>query len=210
MSVALAKFVPKVALEVSGCARPIMVDAIRTAIIEFCEVSNAWKEWSEPISVRASERAIEYDHPDKARVIKVLAARFNDEDLEPIIPGRADDLYPRWDIDLAGDPEVFFLRTRDEARLCPHPSVDGELVFEATLRPSEDSTSVADFLWLDHGQAIANGAKAHLMAMANQDWTNPARAVQLRQIFLDVANSLNIGQTVGFSRARLRTRLENR
>lgn len=212
MSKALTLFVPKVAIEVSMCPRPIILDAVRQACIEFCELSNVWKEWLDPIAVSTTERAIEVAHPDKARIIKVLDARFTDvtDPLTPIIPSKANELYSGWDTDLSGEPEAIFLRTIDEIRLCPHPDTAGDLTIEATLKPSEDSLVVDDKLWLDHAQIIANGAKAHLMAQHNVEWSNPQRAAQLKSMFESAARSLNIAQAVGHTRARFRTRLENR
>lgn len=211
MSKALTLFVPLVAMEVPMVPRPIHIAAIRQACMEFCKLSNAWKEWLDTLTISSTERAIEVEHPDKARIVKVLNARFNNVDMDFITPAEANEKYPGWDVDLSGDPKALFLRTRDELRLCPHPSVDGgALDIEAVLMPSQDAISVADFLYLDHSQAIADGTKAYLMEQANQPWTNPQRAAQLRGKFESAANSLNVGQTVGFTRARLRTRLENR
>lgn len=210
MTTALSKFVPKVAIEVPMCPRPVIIEAIRQACIQFCELSNAWKEWLDPISVNTTERAIEVEHPDGARIIKVLAAKFDDEDIDFILPSKANADYPGWDVDLSGTPEAVFLRTRDEARLCPHPDAAGELVLECTLRPTEEAISIADFIWFDHAQTIAAGAKAYLMAQVGQPWTNQARAVQLQNEFEGKSNSANVGQTVGYTRARLRTTLENR
>lgn len=213
MSAALTKFVPKVAVEVAECPRPVMIDAIRQACIDFCVRSNAWKEWLDPIVVSSTERAIEVEHPDKARIIKVLDARFTDVDdpLSLILPSKANELYPGWDIDLEGTPEALFLRSPDEIRLCPHPDTDGdELTLEATLRPSEDSVNVGDILWTDHAQVIADGAKARLMQQVNVPWHNPGRAAQLQTQFESAANSLNVAQAVGYTTARLRTTLENR
>lgn len=210
MSVLLTKFATKVAVEVANCPRPIIVEAVLQACIQFCDLSNAWKEWLDPIAVSTTERAIEIEHPDKARVIKVLNARFDDKKIDPILPNDADRLYPGWDIDLSGTVESIFLRTRDEARLCPHPDADGDLVLEATLRPSEDSISVADFIYYDHAQTIAKGAKAYLMAQVGHKWSNPARAQQLQSEFEASASSENVAQTVGHTRARIRSTLENR
>lgn len=211
MSKALTLFIPKVAVEVGSCPRPIMIDAIKQTIVRFCELSNSWKETLPAIPVLTTVRAIVVTHPSLARVLKILRANYNATGiLSPIIPSRADELYPNWDIDLSGSPEVIFMVSDDEIRLAPHPSVAANLVVEAVLRPSEDTTVVPDFIWLTHAQLIADGAKAHLMAQFGVDWSNPERAKQLQEQFDAGAMSLNVAQGTGYTRARLRSRLENR
>lgn len=208
MSTPLTRFIPKVAIEVPGAARDILIDAIRISCTTFCNISHIWKEWLDPIQVTATERVIEVEHPSDARVLKILNSRFNNAKLKLISPNAADMMYPRWDIDLVGTPKVLFLRSDDEFRLAPHGA--GVLVVEAVLRPSEAANSVADVLYTSHVQAIANGAKAHLMAMANVPWSNPIRAMQLNAEFEHAMHVASNTQAAGFVRAPVRSTLEYR
>ena len=215
MSKALTLFLPKVALEISMAPQIVLLDAVRESCIKFCKLSHIWKEWLDPISVITTERAIQIEHPDNARVMKVLRARFYTDAsaqtiLSPITPNSADVDHPGWDVDLSGEPASIFLDSDDEIRIAPHPATAGYISMQAVLRPSEASTSVADVLYLAHYQIIADGAKAHLMAQAGVDWTNPNRAAQLKEEFESAARSLNVAQATGFTRSRLRSRLENR
>lgn len=207
---ALTLFLNKVRLEVPQCPRPIMIDAIRQSAIEFCKLSLTWKEWLDPITIVSTERAIEIPHPDDARVFKLLDGKYDDEQLAAITPKKAEEDYVGWEVDLEGDPAVFFMTSTDEVRLAPHPTDGLDLVLYAALRPTETTTKLPDFLYLDHLNTIAMGAKALLMEQINVPWHNPKRAMQLKDKFEDLARQMNVAQTVGYSRARLRTRQENR
>lgn len=205
-----SQFVPLVSLECPMVPRDLAIHAIREATVRFCELSMAWQAEQDPWDVSSTEREIEVNHPDSARVFKIMSATFDDEIVEPTTTKAMDELYPDWRTTETGTPEYVLMTGLDVAALIPHPDADGDLVVWACLKPSHDAIETEDFLYIDHREAIADGAKAYLMALTGKPWSNPMRALQLKELADSAARAQNVAKTTGHTRARLRTGFVNR
>ena len=51
MTVALETFIPDIAVECSGASNPLILSAVRTAVIEFCRKSLYWQEETDPVPI---------------------------------------------------------------------------------------------------------------------------------------------------------------
>ena len=156
-------FLPLVLAEVPGCPDITATSRIRNAVRDFCEKTWVWQEVV-PYETEQGEREIFVYIPRDSRLV---AVRYLIKEGQSIAV-----------------PDELFIRAQR------YP-VEGEWEQEESkekearviLKPHEDSTSCPDFLYNDHSEAIAYGAKAKLMSMSTMPWYNPQLAMLNIQLF---------------------------
>lgn len=203
------EFIPTLSPHVKQCPQPVMLDALRRAGRDFCTQSKVWQETLDDVLIVPSEREIEVEHPDDARVVAPLDCYF---DANPITARTSRQLareYQNWRLE-SGTPLYLTLDNPDVMRLCPHPSVQGTLTPRVVLAPALDGDEVPDWLYEEHRDAINYGAAAILKAIGNEAWTDLPGVAFHEDKFRDGINKAFADQSRGFSGARIRTTLEYR
>lgn len=195
---ALAAFIPYVAPEVPGCPEPLMEDAIRRACIEFCRRSEILRE---ALSVST---VTEQDYvtlaPVGGDVARVYDVMIDDVPLDRT--RRAD--YPN-DGD-TGEPDFYYVEGLDVLRLYPVPDAVYTLDVNVVVMPGSAATEVDDILLSQHRYTIAAGARAALLSMANQPWSNPAEGEKNATLFMRQTDKARTRTAKGGTNAPLRTR----
>lgn len=212
MSVNWSEFLPNVRLEAPMAPHGILIAAVRDAAVTFCKESQAWREKLEPTIIAVDSKEIEVEHPDGARVHRIINARYGSIDLNMPDSLALDATDPGWLDDDAetGTPHSIILLSDDSIRLVKHPSYEDELKLRAVLKPSKTSEAGPDFLYLSHCELIEKGAKAKLLELTKVPWSDPGRALQLNEQFILGARSEGINAVRGFTRAPIRTTCEYR
>ncbi len=184
MTTEYKEFLPRVMPEVIGCPVPVVLQAIRDAVREFCEKTWIWQEVVN-CTITEDDRELVLDIPAGSRLVSV---RYLLEDgREEAVP---DNLFIRTD-----DFEFEFEAEKDramQARVC--------------LKPQETSTNCPDWIFNDHAESVAYGAKARLMYDKRKAWGDPQLATLNHQLFRKAIAGERIRLHQGYSTNNSRVR----
>lgn len=187
-------FFPLVVPYVPGCSDPMALQAIRHALIDFCQSSDLVQRIYS-YDVVAGQDAYVVDVPDHMNMNRVLNIGWQGRWLSPIPPDAvpSDVVLLGQPVGLAnpraGDPEAYFQQSPSETtfRLYPIPDTDlaKGLTVKASYSPSQTALSMEDHLFDNWAEEIAAGAIARLLAMPGQQFTNVHAATVYRSQFRD-------------------------
>lgn len=163
----LESLFPLVLPEVSGCPHPTLMLHLALASQRFCVETGAWVVMAdEQITAKG---LTEYD---VEAVTDAMAVRVRDVWLDGalLLPVRAAAAFGQ---DGAAVHGYTHYDDRQVLRLAGSPVAGQKLAMRVVLAPMTTSTTLPDVLALRYQTAIAHGAKASLMAMPKQAWSNP-------------------------------------
>lgn len=150
-------FFPYVQPEAQGCPAPLIIDAIRSAVREFCKETWVWQQTVD-FEIEAGYREAYVFVPRNSRLVAVL---YLLEDGEP-----------------REIPDNITVKSRPYPVHFEHePEEDKAYQARVALMPSEDSTECLDWFLFDHSDAIAAGAKFRLLRQTGKPWSNPEAAM---------------------------------
>lgn len=203
----LYTFAPDVMLDTPGAPLPVVVQAIRRAAIEFLRESRTWQELTDPAQVYAGASEIDVDSPSGAVPVKILAATYAGETLEPLTMDWLDANSPGWENE-TGTPKGFVSADPAAIRLYPIPSatVAAALRLRVAYTLAPDADQAPDMLLKQYFDAITSGAKARLMASPGKPYSNPAAADYHARLFAAAISAARKAVDASYGRARLRTR----
>jgi hypothetical protein len=182
MTAALTDFAKYVRPEVPGCAEPLLLDAILESCIDFCTRSELLSEIVEQVLV-ASTKTYSLTPTDATLYPARLRAVLNDGvELTPTNAASYTLLSERTD---SGTPTYYFSPTRSQVTLAPVPDTAATLEFDLVLRPVRTATTVPSVLFDEWAKAVANGAKAQLLAQVGRPWANAALAGYFQGLYDD-------------------------
>jgi hypothetical protein len=191
-----ADFVDGVSIHLSKCPRPIILNAIKYAVMKFCNDSRVWVIDAGEIDVTPENRIYSLDIPSETTVCYVHSLFGRDECSDRIGRGERRAYY-RYHIDhpniLVVDEKYIHTRTLNPV---------------VSLKPSQNALSCADIIFDEYSNAITSGAVAHLQMQPLTTWTEPNMAQAHLQIFMqgieDARQTFNRG--FGISEPNYRTR----
>jgi hypothetical protein len=169
-----SKFLPEVAHEVPGCPILTIENAIRRAVIDFCERSEFLTVDLDPIDVVAGESIYDISAGTSLDIAKVLFVRF---DGKTLLPKTKEYLF-EWDGDWdtkVGTPTMVTQDNYNQIRLVLGPDTDlvAGLKVNVAVMPSATATGCDDVIYSRFMDAIASGAKSRLMAIPGAPWNKP-------------------------------------
>lgn len=183
-------FLDEVMPHVPGCTNEIATQAIKNAVIEFCEKSLILQTDHDPMSVIAGEVDYDLEPPAGYLVSKILKAWFKNTELVPTSP---DDiakpaLYNRdfTDVDAGrADPTLIIQKDERTFSLFPIPlnSEANVVTMRIALKPSRSSTKVDDLIYEDYAEVIAHGALTRLMLSPGKPYSQPQIGVARNNLF---------------------------
>ena len=180
----LESFLSEVTPFVPNCAQPVAINAIRNALIEFCDYTLLDTYEAYPQSGEADVADYEIDTPVDTEISKVLQVWYNDR---PLIPTTVDALQRRYSTDWreqSGDPTAFVQLTPNTVRLTPVPDVvsSAALKMLVALRPERGAATCTDDL-LSYAELIGQGAVARLMRIPAQPFTSAKGSEMFAKLF---------------------------
>lgn len=178
---------------------PTVDHALRLAAQEFCERTLAWDAWLDPVPLTTSIQEYDFDIGSTEEVVKLLGATLAGNDF-PVIS--VNDLPAEWKAHPGANRGVF---TQNRRSLWVVPAQSGQLAARVALKPSNTGTGVSDELFAHYANDIATGAKAHLLAIPRQPFTDIVLAEQARQIFYSRCFTVARQVEKSFSRTPRRT-----
>lgn len=170
----------------------IAIAAIKKATIELCEISNIWKE---NVTLDIQENVCDYpiDVPENVRLVSVDGIRLNScnncsERGTAFFKQCCGNYYrPRRDngILFSCMGRSFSITKQNTLNISALPNED--VCFGLTLvcycKPTQDACEMPYELFEDWSDVIASGAKAKLLMMPKQTWTNFGLATTYMKMF---------------------------
>lgn len=159
--------------ELPGVSIPMLDSYIMQAWRELARRSQCWSEW-QSVALIDGQSAYVLTVPDGSRAYVVLGAVYGGRPLFPISPEALADADPDF-MDRAGSPSNFWLAQDGRLVIYPTPTANesAPLKVEVSLVPTLSSQALPEIFAEKYGEVIAAGAKARLMVMPNQAWSNP-------------------------------------
>ena len=214
MAATYEDFFPNILPEVPGVAEAVAENAVRNAVIEFCEKSLILQRDHDPITV--VQNIVDYDlePPTGYIVVKVMKAWLENAELTPLAPDfvREASVYNRLfsSYEANTDRPRAYLQ-KDERTISvwgvPDKNYKSGLTLRVALKPTRASTSVESVILEDYAETIASGALYRLMMSAGKPYTNAELAAVHKGLFQQGINVARQRATHGQVRSTLSVKL---
>lgn len=186
----------------TGLEVELALKHIRSAAIDFCEQSLAWRFDTLPINVIADQRQYVLDVPfEGAEIVQVLHAYINNKE----IAVTSTSALAQGDINFLnqkGLPTCYVQEYTERMSLYPMPanSITSGLTYKVALRPSRVADGIHDSIGKKYFEAIAHGTKARLFEMPKKPWSDINLAVYHRSKFEMIARHARDEAASGYGR----------
>lgn len=197
----------------SECPYPMVCQSIRLAAIEFCERTRCWRYVTNRTLSRDTAAIVA---PSFATIFEIEKASWEDgTDLQPT---QFSDVEAGADLLLeTGTPQYVTQNAPNSVTVIPFMA--GVLTLSLFLKPKavaddngiydnddEDINVLPDFLFVQHGESIAAGALARILALPHQPYTDLAKAGGYNAIFNRAMDTHFASNLKGQHRAVARSR----
>lgn len=210
MNVLFDEFLPEVLPDVPGCPDISAIIAIRNAAIEFCERSHFWKSALGAFSTEANAMTYNLVSPvTGTRVIQVRDLFLDGAEIRPRTEEWLDQNSLDWRT-AGSKPRFYFQPSPEQITLASLPDAAYALTGTVSLCPKRTATGIERFVYENHLETIASGAKSRLMMAPGKAWSNPQLGQYHAGLFNSGVTSANVNSAKGLSRAPIRTTSYNR
>jgi hypothetical protein len=214
MSTAYDDFLPYVLPDTPGCPEVTAIQAVRSAVIDFCEQSLILQRDHDPIKAIANQSDYEFEPPKNHLVTKIMRGWFLHDPLMPIAPDMVTDptvynaTFPDPNV-LKGKPRNIVQKDERTFALYPVPdeTILNAITLRVALKPTRASTTCDDILFQDYVEFIAHGAKMRLSMTPGKSYTNPDVAALGNVMFRQGINRALQRSVRGHSRSDLQVKL---
>ena len=180
------------------CPEPALIEAVRSALIDFCEMTYLWSEYLAAITVVADTQSytLTSPYPTYAEIVAVddrpkYKQDGEDDDqykfLDPVSELQLDRHGSgSWKYQEADTPNEFWADITDKKiHLKPIPTAGSTsgLLVKCILRPTKDATQTSDFLYNDYRNAIRNGALFYLFSSREMTYYDAKQAAAYITLF---------------------------
>lgn len=204
MTVALETFIPDIAVECSGASNPLILSAVRTAVIEFCRKSLYWQEEADPVPIIKGVAEYEMYAPTGRQIVQIMSVNIDGNGtLPPLTLEQVERALPQWRT-VQGSPVGFVAVNPETFRLTPVPDATGTLTATVAYAPTRTGGVVPDAIYDQHFEVIKHGTLARLKAMMGHAFYDPQAAIYYTGRFNAGVNAAAVERNKGFSRANLR------
>lgn len=201
---------PHVLIDALGVPDLTALSAINMAARELCIKSNCWFE-SQEIPLIDGVYEYQLDTPNANAIIHgIRQVMINGRELRAsneITAKRDDAKY----LEQSGYPQMYFPSSPDTIQVFPKPDSNCaqagiKLLARCSFAPTVSATSFDSSLTEYHAETIIAGAKARVLAMPSQSWSNPALAVTYKQMFDEMVTKARIEVETSFGSGDLTVR----
>ncbi len=196
------QFYPHIASEVIGCPNPLIDNALRMAAREFCAMTGAIREWSDPITASGTNPVFEFDLPIHTELVGVVRSTVNTDDYDVIsyreMPADWHTANP------ASIGNKIVQIDSYSYRVFPAPNAGDLIRLMISTKPTMTATGCVDDLFNRYPEEVCYGAKARLMMSRGHEWSDMAMASVYSKLFngaISSASNEDFGQ-----RSRLATK----
>jgi len=157
----------------------MVIEAIRSKVIEFCQKTRFWRAELDGFYTITDDEEYEIDVPSDSTVADILVIKVNNNELTPKTQDEVEELYsPSSDWrESSGIPRYFFLRNPSIAVFVPIPNAAYPIRITVALKPTQAAQGVDEIIFEEHKDTIVHGVLAYLMQMPEKTWSNPNLSV---------------------------------
>lgn len=214
MAVSYEDFLPYILPDTPGCPEVVAVQAIRSAVIDFCEQSLILQRDHDPIKAVADQSEYEFEPPKNYLVTKLMRGWFLKDPLSVVSPDMVTDptvynaTFPEPNVP-TGKPRSIVQKDERTFALSPVPdeTIANAITLRVALKPTRASSACDDVLFEDYAEFIAHGAKARLCMTPGKSYTNPDIAALGNLMFRQGINRALQRAVRGHSRSDLSVKM---
>lgn len=195
-----------VSVHAVNCPDPAVIEAIRSACIDFCADTHYLTQDLDPISVVANEAVCSVDVAAGYDVLKVLDPLYFNGRRLPSFTSLGITPPSSWQARTAQEPTCFTCFTPAEIVLYPKPTLAATdaITGRVVLVPSRSSVSTDANLLADYREEIVSGALARVLSIRDQPYTDHVRAKAYAQDFFHAKANAAAHTRAAFVNAPLR------
>ncbi len=184
-------FQPQIQSYTEGSSGPQMDNASRLAAIEFCTMSQVYREDLDPMNTLAGVAEYDLSPPLETRVVVPVYVSLNGVG---IAPTNEDALPTNWRSTPPAPPQNYLVMNSQSIYIYPTPLVAAGVLFvRAALKPDlATATGIEERIFVDWGEVIAHGAAARLLAIPGKPWSNPEANAYHQGRFIEGINNAKI------------------
>lgn len=206
-TIAYVDLLPYLLIEVPGCSEPLAEQAVREAVIEFCQLSNLWRYRCDPVTVKAGQADYDLDDlPRDTTLARLMSVFIDDDKLEPTSEDWLDENLRGW---RTGTGRAQFYMQIDPSYMTLVPTPDATSIkgmhITVAVQPSRESTEFPRWINDQYQEALLMGVKARLLKQQGQPWYNPQLSEFYRGRFVLAAGTAADVSARSLVRTRLRT-----
>ena len=189
----LSNLLNDVLVDCPGAPEPLIVNALITALREFCNRTRFWQHELPPINLIAGQAVYPLNPPTDTEIVSVVQAR-SEHLLAPSSVNLLDRSFPGWRDAQARQPVFYFQPSMDSIHVVYKPSenISSGLNVIVALRPSRNATTMDDEIYREFGNEIIAGAKARLQVIPNKPWSSSDYATVNAMIFASAIDRARI------------------
>lgn len=203
MATNISAWYPDINMRIIGVPQPTQLIALRDAIRSFCEKTHLWKETLAEIDIVASTNVYTITKAN-AEIVMVLNAKYkqpksdgteSDDDQYYTLTPAVDETLDRiltgsWEWRTTSAPSEYYISdyTEPEAwvlsftEIPDTASIDG-LRVKVAIKPDNSATTVEDFFYSNHKDAITYKACSILYGLTAMPWANIEFSVAFDRVF---------------------------
>jgi hypothetical protein len=194
-------FLKDVMPHVPGCPEPVAEHALLRAAQEFFDTTRLWKVWLGDLTTEADTTEYPLLLEEKSELVRLERATLDGREIEV----RAEDELPA---DWLTYPSTVctgvHTTDRETVVLVPAQAADLVLKVQASLKPANNATGVADEVFDHCVKQIACGAVAALMEHSGKTYSDPVGAGVWRTRFDGHMAAAEFRRARGYTSARRR------
>lgn len=196
---------------VPGVPLPMMVNYVRTAAIEACEKTFAWRFQQEDVRLTPGVYEYEYEVPADTEVCGVIHVANNGEPISFIVQEDLHGYYPDWPATATtkrGTPRFVTQFEPDHFLVAPVPdnAKTYDLRMFLALKPTPDAEGMDKTVFDELEQVIMHGALQHLLVLPDKSWSDRELATYHAKQYTYKTASRRAKANLGVGRGRLRVR----
>mgnify|MGYP000880103119 CR=1 FL=1 len=195
------QFLRDVLPHVPGCPEPVAEHAVLRAAQEFFETTRVWKLWIPDITTVAEGTEYAMFLEPKSTLVRLERATL---DGRPIRVRTVDELPDDWTTYPQTLATGVHTSDRKTLTLLPAQAAGAVLKVEASMKPSNAATGVADDIFEQYVERIAAGAIASLKAHDGKTYSDSVGAAAWRTTFEGHMGVTELQRHRGYSAARPR------
>lgn len=204
MATAISAWFPYVRPDVMQAAPPLLLDAIRNALIEFCESTWIYTTSLASLSSVVGQSAYTLTLPTGTDVVALKSVVYDGSRIDVTSEDELDTLYPSSDWRTMTGVPFRYYQTADMSIIhlfpIPEVAVSNGIRIVSALKPMQEAETVPDFLYQDWRSDIAAGAKSNLFMMTASSWGDPNKAAVFAQQFRQGINRAKMLISKGFGK----------
>ena len=197
--------VNRIAPSVPGCPQPVIETFIRSAAIDVCERTGAWRYEHATVTMTAGTYEYAFVPESGAEVYTILTANLNGNDMIPMTLEALHQMYPKWPSSVSTEratPQyiVQISPITFHVALVPINSTDTMEMF-VSQRPTRASTGMNEAVMDDVEDAIVHGALQHLLTLPERTWSDTELAAYHAKQFIFKVTERRARTNIGAARA---------